>query len=369
MARLDIGSLTRQFVETARVLRKTAGKRGLLVSAGDRIRTLSQRRAPSTAIQTAAPAVEHSDAPAVEHPDAPTLRGNNDVQDHIAEIVQKRLHRLTEVRNFESAADPVEALHDLRVASRRLRAFVDVFEPLVDPEFGKRARKHLRHITRAVRLARDWDVQMGMVRQRIARTESEVEHIALEDLLAMIAKRRQRELKAARRRLRKLDMGEVNLSLCALLGMTMSALPRASDGGSRYLWQLVKPFALPHAPSVEKRQADDPRALHDFRIQMKKLRYALELIEPALGGSFKRLYAPVEDLQDLLGKHQDLVVLEKLVNRRRHKLEKQKRHALAHALWGFGKKVESERQEILAQHRARSFDLESWRQSLHQQLS
>jgi len=363
MARLDIRSLTRQFVETAKELRKTAGNRGLLVSAGDRIRALSQRRGSSVAIRKVEPVVEHH---AVQ---ASPLHGNNDVQEHIADIVQKRLHRLTEVRNFESAADPVEALHDLRVASRRLRAFVDVFEPLVDPETGKRAKKHLRHITRAVRLARDWDVQMAMVRHRMAHTESEIEQIALEDLLAMIAKRRQRELKVARRRLRKLDMGDVNLTLCALLGMTMSALPRASDGGSRYLWQLVKPFALPQASSVEKPQSDNPRALHDFRIQMKKLRYALELIEPALGSSFQRLYAPVEDLQDLLGKHQDLVVLEKLVHRRRNKLDKQKRHALAHALWGFGKKIESERQEILAQHRARTFDLEAWRRSLRQQLS
>src|SRR4051812_41121862 len=57
------------------------------------------------------------------HREAPSL------SDHLAKIVHKRLSQLEEVKHFETAEDPVEAVHDLRVASRRLRAFVDVFEP------------------------------------------------------------------------------------------------------------------------------------------------------------------------------------------------------------------------------------------------
>ena len=362
MARPDLRSLSRQVFNLAIVLRQNAAQSRLLHLTSQRIRLLAETRWPG-ANRNIAIVIEQKNRVSPT-----TVRDNSDVARHISEVVSKRLDRLSKAKDFDAASDPVEALHDLRVASRRLRAFVDLFEPLAEPKIGRRAKKHLRRITRAVRTVRDWDVQLGILRDRLKNAAGEVEQIALEDLLVVIAKYRARELKIARRRLGKLDTGDIALSLNAILGVAVTGLPHVDDSGARHLGPLIEPFLQPQ-PHELRKLIDKPRALHDFRIQLKKLRYTLELMEPALGESYHRLYAPVEEMQDLLGKHQDLVVFDNVISRRRRQLEKQGRFTLAHCLWVLGKKAEDERQGVLDDIKSQSFDIETWRQSLRQQLT
>ena len=48
-----------------------------------------------------------------------------------------------------------------------------------------------------------------------------------------------------------------------------------------------------------------PRALHRFRIETKRFRYALELFRPLYGPSLDRRLKAVHELQDVLGKISD----------------------------------------------------------------
>ena len=48
--------------------------------------------------------------------------------------------------------------------------------------------------------------------------------------------------------------------------------------------------------------------LHEMRKAGKRLRYAAEVSEPALGAEAKRLVKAVKELQELLGEHQDSYV-------------------------------------------------------------
>lgn len=293
----------------------------------------------------------------------------HEVADHIANVVHKRLMRLSQTKNFETDKDPVEALHDFRVASRRLRAFVDVFEPLLDPATVRRAKRPLRKITRTVRGMRDCDVQMGLLRERHGRAASDIERIALEDLIATTTALRKREARLLRRRMRRLDLGEVNFALCAILGMTVTRLPPPGSQTSHLSLELLEPFTQ---PGLAQRPPDDGLEhadhLHQLRIRLKKLRYALELFEPALGTAFEQLYAPVESLQELLGHHHDLVVLTEVIANRRHHLERDNRSTLAQALGTFEQRLIDERQVLVAQYRDQGFDLESWRRTLRGQL-
>jgi CHAD domain-containing protein len=58
---------------------------------------------------------------------------------------------------------------------------------------------------------------------------------------------------------------------------------------------------------------DDPPSdaqLHRARIRAKRARYAAEAIEPLFGGRARGFAKAAADLQDILGQHQDAVVLE-----------------------------------------------------------
>jgi CHAD domain-containing protein len=58
---------------------------------------------------------------------------------------------------------------------------------------------------------------------------------------------------------------------------------------------------------------DEPsdEALHEVRKQAKRARYAAEAVTPAAGKPAQRLAEALEDVQDVLGEHQDAVVAER----------------------------------------------------------
>ena len=63
-----------------------------------------------------------------------------------------------------------------------------------------------------------------------------------------------------------------------------------------------------HAPGHER-----DLELHEMRKAGKRLRYAAEVSEPALGKKAKRLVKAVKELQELLGEHQDSYVARDLL--------------------------------------------------------
>jgi CHAD domain-containing protein len=360
---MDLRSLSKRLAKAAANFRQQAIKQPLVKASSARLRSLMGKQPRGI--------VKHKRETTLELYVAQAhIATGHAVADHIAGIVQKRLTRLVETRNFETAKDPVEALHDFRVASRRLRAFVDVFEPLLDPEMSRRAIKPLRRITRAVRTVRDWDVQIDLMRGRLSRATTEIERIVLEDLLAISVTKRKLEAKLVRKRLRNLDFDEINFVLCATLGALVTRLPAPGPATAHFSWELLEPFARAIS---ENRVPDDGRDpaewLHQFRIHLKKLRYALELFEPALGTVFEQLYAPVEELQELLGQHHDLVVLAQIIERHRRKLELMNRDTLAHALISMQERLVEERQVLALRFQNEGFDPALWQQTLRGQLA
>jgi len=59
--------------------------------------------------------------------------------------------------------------------------------------------------------------------------------------------------------------------------------------------------ALPEVPSDE--------TLHEIRIKGKRARYAAELVQAIVGKPAERFIAKVKELQDVLGEHQDALVM------------------------------------------------------------
>jgi CHAD domain-containing protein len=60
-------------------------------------------------------------------------------------------------------------------------------------------------------------------------------------------------------------------------------------------------------PAADATDPDGHRALHELRTAAKRARYAAEAVEPVFGGRAERLAERMEDLQEVLGEHQDSV--------------------------------------------------------------
>ena len=201
-------------------------------------------------------------------------------------------------------SDP-EDLHQLRVATRRLRAFLRSGRPLVEPSWAESLRSELAWLGQTLGPARDLDV---LVERLAADVESlDVDSDSAQGLLVGLeaeratARRAVLEALASERYLALLDrldhVAEPELSRS---DMTLSAIAAAE-------WRRVRRHvgAFPQDPTDEE--------LHAVRLRIKRVRYAAELAEHELGAKGRRFVEGAKELQSLLGVHQDAAVAEERI--------------------------------------------------------
>jgi CHAD domain-containing protein len=218
--------------------------------------------------------------------------------------------------------DP-EELHDMRVATRRMRAALQLFAAHLDPLVMKPHRRGLRLTGRALGAVRDLDVFHGKT-LRYLESLPEVRRGEIDSFLAGLNRARD----AARAELiRYLDSKEYR-TFCERLGEFLDApgAGAASTTGSEgqplahQVRHVVPGELYRHYAAV--RAFDDPLSepdahlglYHRLRITGKSLRYTLEFFADVLGNGSKYLIERMKALQDHLGDLQDAVVASGLLN-------------------------------------------------------
>jgi CHAD domain-containing protein len=210
-------------------------------------------------------------------------------------------------------SDP-ESLHQLRVAARRLRAFLAVARDLVDRDWAGEIKEGMRDLGRASNDARDLDILLGNLRDEIGRLDvrDQAAGAALVDRLEEDRLELQEALVAA------LDSGAYQrvlnqLALPAVPGAATPA-PKLDELAARELRRLlVRVRRLGKRPSEE--------ALHALRIKVKRVRYATELGGAPSKKQTTRVIAAATRMQDILGAHQDAVVTEERLRALAHELD------------------------------------------------
>jgi CHAD domain-containing protein len=203
-----------------------------------------------------------------------------------------------------------EAIHQARVATRRLRSDLKTLEPLLDRAAVAWIRDELRWVGELLGSVRDADVLIGSV-EDIGRRLC----LAPDAMAAIVT-----ELEQDRRR----SHGELvdalasrrYVALVQALVDSTEAPPLADgvDGDRRArppVRNLVGKSWRRLSRSV-KRLDDDPddAALHEIRKRAKRARYGAELAAAALEDKAGRFAGRLADLQDVLGELQDTVVAE-----------------------------------------------------------
>ncbi|CAN5670446.1 CYTH and CHAD domain-containing protein [soil metagenome] len=201
--------------------------------------------------------------------------------------------------------DP-EDLHQLRVASRRLRAFLCAARPLLQGGWGKELRSELGWLGGALGPVRDLDVMLDHLREESAGLDAKDR-----DAFAPLLARLEAEREAARETMLEALDSERYLDLLDRLQQAAENPRATGDAALTGLWRAEfrrlrrAVGALGASPSDEE--------LHETRIRAKRARYAAELAQPELGKRGTRFVQNAKRLQDLLGEHQDAFVAEERI--------------------------------------------------------
>ncbi|WIM05477.1 MAG: CHAD domain-containing protein [Candidatus Nitricoxidivorans perseverans] len=201
------------------------------------------------------------------------------------------------------ASDDPEYIHQMRVATRRLRAALRLFAPLLSADFSAGLLPPLRELMGLLGHARDLDVlQAEIVAPVIRALPGEPR---LSTLAGIITDRRYAARSAAVQTLRSPRYGQMILQAAALLHE-----PDGSPGNTTiaaFAGNRLKRLHEKVRRLAQSARQDDPLALHALRIGCKRLRYALEFFGPlAPKKSVRRAATRLENAQDALGQLNDL---------------------------------------------------------------
>jgi len=219
--------------------------------------------------------------------------------------------------NYEPALwterDP-EAVHQARIATRRLRSDLGTLRDFVDSEWSLQLRGELRWFGAELGAVRDVEVlrerltlhagllphsQADAARGAIRRLEADYA-IARTDLLRALRQTRYAQLHRALHD----ALTRPRLARTAELRAT-----RALPGAIRPIWKRLRRAidGLGPVPS--------DAALHRVRIRAKRCRYAAELAVPVFGRPARDFAAALTRVQDALGEHQDSVVADRWLDK------------------------------------------------------
>ena len=203
--------------------------------------------------------------------------------------------------------DP-EAVHQARVATRRVRSALRTFRDVIEPDWGRSLRDRLKGVAYRLGAVRDTEVLRDRLRSREP-SLPEGDRKGLDELVT--------SLEMARDEAREQLLEAIREpTYAALLDELVEAArePRVLEGAagapaaSELRSVLERPWQhLEHAVERAREDASDA-SLHAVRIRAKRARYAAEAVSPVFGKPAAGFAEAAARLQDALGEHQDSVV-------------------------------------------------------------
>lgn len=213
------------------------------------------------------------------------------LDDRASQILKTNLKQL----KVEEALSP-ETIHDMRVASRRLREALKTFKKIF-PARVRKIQKELRKLGGLLGEKRDLDVFSEFILRTVTPASKLVRQMAKSE--------------------KDIQSTLQSKWYASLMGALEQLKPAKGDilKVSRKQMQKALNRVLEIAPLIDAKAAD--KTLHKLRISIKKLRYVCEFFAPlfSLGAFIEK----TKGIQDVLGEYQDALTGISLLNRyRRH---------------------------------------------------
>ncbi len=230
-----------------------------------------------------------------------------DVLEWADEVLRVRFEEILDKRAAALQTEDIEGVHDMRVATRRLRSAMRDFAPLMTRKPLKKVKKDLKRIADALGAARDEDVAIVALEKLRGKTRSKNIKSGIEDL---IAERRGRREQAQINLLENISAD----ALEELKGKFEKAVDAATrrkksdreisfnQAGRKVVGKSVEEFCA-LSDHIYEPFIDEP--LHELRIAAKRLRYAIELYTTCWGERIAPFAKGIAEMQGFLGEVHD----------------------------------------------------------------
>ncbi len=235
-----------------------------------------------------------------------SITAGQKVEGAFVRILQTNLNTVKEWEPIAFAGMDIEGVHQMRVCLRRMRSALTVFRSAIPRKAAGKLGKEMRWAAKALDRARDLDVYIS--ENLSANKQKKMRDVAV--------KRRNE----AYEQVRDFIQGERYLGLCGEFSRWLKA-KAWRDKLSEDEWKILEERITPFASRVLAQHRDqvlrdggeihrlDSEALHQLRIDCKKLRYATEFFSPLYGKQMKTFTGHLKALQDLLGTLHDTTVI------------------------------------------------------------
>lgn len=221
------------------------------------------------------------------------------------------------LRDPEVRRDLPDSIHKMRVATRRLRSALATYRPVVDREVGDAIRDELKWFAGELGGARDAEV---LREHFLVAVSEQPQELVMGRVAGYIDDHLRGVYKEARVQALEALESERYFRLLDTLD-ELAASPPLLDAETKAKKQV--PSLLKHdlkrmskcVKRAEKAEtlAEQDHELHETRKASKRLRYAAESAVPVLGQSATDLADRAEQVQEVLGDHQDSVVARDLL--------------------------------------------------------
>lgn len=226
--------------------------------------------------------------------------------------------KVEEILRYEALAraGDVEGVHDMRVATKRLREAARVFRAAWGRKRSARYLEHLERLNDALGAGRELDVLAGQLRALMERCQDLTE--PLQQLLDHVIEQRR---EADERLIPALD------EALPCLREDFEHLVQERPAKRARVWEMPaeklgrrEVSRRAKAAFALEKQATAPGAaaeFHRMRIAIKRVKYALEVFLPVLCKRAAAAYKPISDLQELMGLVHDTDVLMEVLREHR----------------------------------------------------
>jgi triphosphatase len=245
----------------------------------------------------------------------PALHAHDTLGEAARKVIALHLGHLRENDPGTRLGEDPEALHDMRVATRRLRAAVRAFEPGIPRQLLTYLGRELPWLGEVLGNVRDLDVQLSLLDDHCKKVPPEHREglTPFRENLEQVRAQRRKEMLAA------LDSSRYFRLLVQLERFALGAAARRAPFnepivqiGRRAIRRAFR-RVLKRGRRVSETPSDEE--LHGLRIRVKRLRYLLEFLRDLTGKPGRQLVKRMIRLQDLLGLHHDATVAAGFIRR------------------------------------------------------
>lgn len=209
--------------------------------------------------------------------------------------------------------DADDAVHEMRVASRRLGSALKIFRPVLECERADAVRGELRWIGHALGGARDSEVLHARLHEALSKdgrdTARDAAATRVNTQFAERSERAKREVRGDLDSPRYFGLLESLDDLIRNPPLTEAAALRADRVLPPRVGKAYREVRRLHnrAGAAGSGQERD-QLLHEVRKAAKRARYAGEALVPAFGKDAKRFAAAMKGVQEVIGEYRDSVI-------------------------------------------------------------